>query len=257
MHYPIRRENDFQFIEEGEGPVLILLHGLFGALSNWTDVVSNFSKNYRIVIPLMPIYTLPVLNTNVKALSEFVHDFITYKQYKDVVLIGNSLGGHVTLVYVKKHPENVKAMVLTGSSGLYENAMGGTFPKREDYNFIKQKVEYTFYSPETATKELVDEVFEIVNNKAKLIRILSLAKSAIRHNMSDDLKNMTLPACLIWGKNDNVTPPEVAEEFNRLLPDSELFWIDKCGHAPMMEQPAEFNEILGKWLVRLYAGEKV
>ena len=248
MQYEIKKEKEFQFIEEGNGPVLLLLHGLFGALSNWMDVVSHFSPNYRIVIPLMPIYTLPVLNTNVKALAEFVHDFIVFKNYKDITLIGNSLGGHVTLVYVKKHPQNIKAMVLTGSSGLYENAMGGTFPKREDYNFINQKVEYTFYDPKTATKELVDEVFEIVNDKGKLIRILSLAKSAIRHNMSDDLKNMTLPACLIWGKNDTITPPDVAEEFHRLLPDSELFWIDQCGHAPMMEQPKQFNQLLDAWL---------
>jgi pimeloyl-ACP methyl ester carboxylesterase len=248
MNYEIKHDHDFQFIEEGNGPVLLLLHGLFGALSNWKDVITHFSPNYRIVIPLMPIYSLPVLNTNVKALSEFVHDFIGHRQYKDITLIGNSLGGHVTLVYVKKYPQNIRAMVLTGSSGLYENAMGGTFPKREDYNFIKQKVEYTFYDPKTATKELVDEVFGIVNDKGKLIRILSLAKSAIRHNMSDDLRFMNLPACLIWGKNDNVTPPEVAEEFHRLLPNSDLYWIDQCGHAPMMEQAAEFNKILDSWL---------
>lgn len=252
MNYEIKQENNFQFIEEGNGPTLLLLHGLFGALSNWTDVINHFSSRYRVVIPLMPIYTLPVLNTNVKALAEFVHDFITYKQYKDILLIGNSLGGHVTLVYIKKHPENIKGMVLTGSSGLYENAMGGSFPKREDYNFIKQKVEYTFYDPNTASKELVDEVFEIVNDKGKLIRILSLAKSAIRHNMSDDLHAMTLPTCLIWGKNDTITPPDVAEEFHRLLPHNELHWIDKCGHAPMMEQPVAFNQLLDAWLVKYY-----
>ena len=251
MQYEIRHENDFQFIEEGSGPVLLLLHGLFGALSNWVDVVERFSKNYRIVIPLMPIYTLPVLNTNVKALAKFVHDFITYKNFSDVILIGNSLGGHVGLVYVKDHPQKVRAMVLTGSSGLYENAMGGSFPRREDYDFIKQKVEVTFYDPKTATKELVDECYSIVNDKGRLIRILSLAKSAIRHNMSDDLKDMKIPACLIWGKQDTITPPDVAEEFHRLLPMSELFWIDKCGHAPMMEQPQEFNEILDKWLKKL------
>ncbi len=254
MNYEIRQEENFQFIEEGNGPTLLLLHGLFGALSNWTDVISHFSPKYRVVIPLMPIYTLPVLNTNVKALAEFVHDFIAFKQYKDIILIGNSLGGHVTLVYIKKHPENIKAMVLTGSSGLYENAMGGTFPKREDYNFIKQKVEYTFYDPNTATKELVDEVFEIVNDKGKLIRILSLAKSAIRHNMSDDLHTMKLKTCLIWGKNDTVTPPDVAEEFHRLLPNNELHWIDKCGHAPMMEQPLEFNTLLENWLKKIFPG---
>jgi len=256
MRYEIKRENNFEYIEEGSGQPLILLHGLFGALSNWVDVVEKFSKSYQVVIPLMPIYTLPVLNTNVKALAENIHEFISFKKYKSPILIGNSLGGHVTLVYVKRHPENVKAMVLTGSSGLYENAMGGTFPKREDYNFIKSKVEYTFYDPANATKELVDEVYEIVNNKGKLIRILSLAKSAIRHNMSDDLKDMKLPTCLIWGKQDTITPPDVAEEFNRLLPDSELFWIDKCGHAPMMERSAEFNEVLDKWLSKLLAEER-
>src|SRR5262245_25826405 len=167
MHYEIKREDNFQFIDEGNGPVLVLLHGLFGALSNWVDVVERFRKNYRVVIPLMPIYTLPVLNTNVKALAGFVHDFIGHMNFENVVLIGNSLGGHVTLVYVRKHPERVTGMVLTGSSGLYENAMGGTFPKREDYNFIKQKVEVTFYDPKAATKELVDECYAIVNDKGK------------------------------------------------------------------------------------------
>ncbi|MBK6444000.1 MAG: alpha/beta hydrolase [Bacteroidetes bacterium] len=248
MRYEIKRENNFQYIEEGQGKPLILLHGLFGALSNWMDVVEKFKKEYTVIIPLMPIYTLPVLNTNVKALADFVHDFITFKNYKNPILIGNSLGGHVTLVYVKKHPDVVSAMVLTGSSGLYENAMGGTFPKREDYDFIRTKVEYTFFDPKNATKELVDEVFGIVNDRGKLIRILSLAKSAIRHNMSDDLKDMKMPVCLIWGKQDTITPPDVAEEFHRLLPKSDLFWIDKCGHAPMMEQAQEFNTILEEWL---------
>ena len=248
MHYRLKEENGFSFIEEGEGPVLLLLHGLFGALSNWVDVTSRFSPHYKVVIPLMPIYSLPLLNTNVKALAGFVHDFILYRDYRDFTLIGNSLGGHVGLVYLSKHPERIKALVLTGSSGLYEDAMGGSFPRREDYNFIKQKVEYTFYDPKTASKELVDEVFAIVNDKGKLIRILSLAKSAIRHNMSDELHAIRQPTCLIWGKQDNVTPPEVAEDFHRLIPHSELFWIDQCGHAPMMEQPDRFNEILDGWL---------
>jgi pimeloyl-ACP methyl ester carboxylesterase len=94
----------------------------------------------------------------------------------------------------------------------------------------------------------VDEVFKIVNDRNKLVRILAMAKSAIRHNMADELQKFDLPACLIWGKNDNITPPEVAEEFHEKLPDSELFWIDQCGHAAMMEHPHEFNRILSEWL---------
>jgi pimeloyl-ACP methyl ester carboxylesterase len=112
-------------------------------------------------------------------------------------------------------------------------------------------VEFTFYEPATATKELVDEVFKSVNERSRVIRILALAKSAIRHNMSKDLSRITIPVSLIWGKQDKVTPPEVAEEFYELLPNSELNWVDLCGHAPMMERPAEFNQYLEIFLNRI------
>ncbi len=248
MDLEIKKEYTFEYIEIGKGEPIILLHGLFGALSNFQDVIKKFSPKYKILIPLLPIYTLPVLNTNVKALAKFLHDFIEFKNFNKVNLLGNSLGGHVALVYTKDNMHKVNTMILTGSSGLYENAMGGTFPRREDKEFIRVKVAYTFYDPKHATDELVDEVYSIVNDRGKLIRILSLAKSAIRHNMANDLKNFTIPVCLIWGKQDTITPPEVAEEFHKLLPKSDLFWIDQCGHAPMMEQPEQFNSILEKWL---------
>ncbi len=249
MEYQIIEEHKFRYIEQGEGHPLILLHGLFGALSNWKDVLEQFSPHYKVIIPLMPIYDLPLLRTNVRSLAKFIHKFISFKGYESFSLIGNSLGGHVALVYATSHPEGVKNLILTGSSGLYENSsMGGTYPRRGDRDFIKEKVEYTFYSPESATPELVDEVFEIVNNRLRIIKILALAKSAIRHNMSKEVAKINIPTCLIWGKDDKITPPDVAEEFHRLIPQSDLFWIDHCGHAPMMERPKEFNAILAGWL---------
>ena len=251
MEYNIKQEKGFSYIEEGEGEVLLLLHGLMGALSNWTDVIEEFKGKYKVVIPLLPIYDLPLLTTGVKSLSKYVHKFVKFKKYDQVILLGNSLGGHVGLIYTIAHQNFVKALVLTGSSGLYENAFGGSFPKRENYEFIKEKVQFTFYDPETATKELVDEVYEIVNNRHKVIRILAMAKSAIRHNMAKDLSKIKIPVSLIWGKNDKITPPEVAVEFQSLLPDSELNWIDLCGHAPMMERPKEFNELLSKFLEKI------
>jgi pimeloyl-ACP methyl ester carboxylesterase len=128
--------------------------------------------------------------------------------------------------------------------------MGESYPKRGDYEYIKKKAQDVFYNPEIATKEVVDEVFDTLNDRHKLIRTLAIAKSAIRHNMAADLPEMKMPAGLIWGKNDTVTPPEVAEEFNKLLPNATLYWIDKCGHAPMMEHPDEFNVLLEKWLTK-------
>ncbi|MDB5286957.1 MAG: alpha/beta hydrolase [Mucilaginibacter sp.] len=251
MDYALKEENGFNYIEAGEGQTLLLLHGLMGALSNWEKVVEEFSVNYRVILPILPIYDLPLLTTGVRALSKYIHKFIKFKKLSNVVLLGNSLGGHVGLIYVLAHPGYVKALVLTGSSGLYENAFGGSFPKRESIDFVREKVQYTFYDPKTATDELVNEVYQTINDRHKVIRILAMAKSAIRHNMKKDLRKITMPVSLIWGRDDKITPPEVAIEFNELLPNAELHWIDKCGHAPMMEQPEEFNKYLAMFLNKI------
>jgi len=251
MDFVLKDDHGYSYIDEGEGEVLLLLHGLMGALSNWQQVIEQFSKEYRVIIPMLPIYDLPLLTTGVKSLSKYVHKFITYKKLTNVTLLGNSLGGHVALIYTLSHPAFVKALVLTGSSGLYENAFGGTFPRRENYEFVKEKVQYTFYDPAVATKPLVDEVFATVNDRHRVIRILAMAKSAIRHNMAGDVHKIRVPTLLVWGRNDKITPPEVAEEFNRLIPNAELHWIDQCGHAPMMERPEEFNELLSGFLAKI------
>ncbi|MEN1784407.1 MAG: alpha/beta hydrolase [Bacteroidota bacterium] len=244
-------DGNYRYIEIGEGTPIIILHGLMGGLSNFQGVSDHFpTKGYRILIPELPIYDMPMLKTTVKNFAKFLEDFISYKGLDKVILLGNSLGGHIGLLHTKMYPDRVKTLVITGSSGLYESAMGDGYPKRGDYEFIKKKAQDVFYDPAVATKEIVDDVFDTVNDRMKLVKTLAIAKSAIRHNMSKDLPTMHTPTCIIWGKQDNVTPPNVAEEFHELLPDSELFWIDKCGHAPMMEHPLEFNRILDHWLVK-------
>jgi pimeloyl-ACP methyl ester carboxylesterase len=248
MNYEIKQSGKFKYVEEGTGEPLVLLHGLFGALSNFKDLVDHFKSTHRVIIPLLPLYDLTVLDTTVSGLAKFVQKFFEHQKLQNVHLLGNSLGGHVGLVFVLKNPGLVKTITLTGSSGLFENGMGETYPKRGDYNYVQKKTELTFYDPKIANKELVDEVFGIINNRLKAIKIIALARSAIRHNLGDELQEIKQPVCLIWGKNDTITPPMVAEEFHKLLPTSELHWIDKCGHAPMMEVPGEFNVILSSFL---------
>lgn len=249
MVHELKKEGKFTYIEVGEGTPLIVLHGLMGGLSNFTGVTEYFSqRGYKVLIPELPIYSMSLIKTTVKSFAKFLESFIEYKNFDQVVLLGNSLGGHIGLLHTKMFPEKVKALVITGSSGLYESAMGDGYPKRGDYEFIKKKSEDVFYDPKIATKEIVDEVYATVNDRSKLVKTLAIAKSAIRHNMAKDLPHMATPTCIIWGKNDSVTPPNVAEEFHKLLPDSNLYWIEKCGHAPMMEHPDEFNRILKEWL---------
>lgn len=248
MSLAVREEKEFKYIDEGSGEVLLLLHGLFGALSNWEGVVNNFKEKYRVVIPLLPIYEMPIRQAGLEGLQEFVEKFIELKKFENMTLIGNSLGGHVALMYTLANPDKVKSLVLTGSSGLFENSMGGSFPKRGSYEYIKERVEYTFYDPSTATKELVDEVFETTKSIPKCLRIVAIAKSAQRHNMAKEIPRIKQPTLLVWGLNDTITPPHVGHEFNKLIPNSELEFVDKCCHAPMMEHPEKFNRILSKFL---------
>ncbi len=247
----VLEEGKYKYVESGgDGDVLLLLHGLFGALSNFEAIMGQFSHKYNVVIPILPIFDLPIRKVSVSGLVDYVEEFVEFKGFEKVNVLGNSLGGHIALLYAIRRQDRVHTLNLTGSSGLFESAMGSSFPKRGNYEFIKTKTETTFFDPAVATKELVDEVYSSVNDRNKAIRIIATAKSAVRHNISDKLDQIVCPTLLIWGKQDTITPPFVAEKFNELIADTELYFLDKCGHAPMMELPDAFNEILLNFLDR-------
>ncbi len=244
----IKHKEDFNYIDEGQGEVLLLLHGLFGALSNWGAVIEKFSSTRRIIIPLLPIYEMTLRQAGLEGLTAYVEDFVALMNLKNMTVMGNSLGGHIGLMYTLNNADKVQGLVLTGSSGLFENSMGGSYPKRGDYNYIKEKVGYTFYDPNTVGEEYVNEIFETLKSIPKSLRIVAIAKSAQRNNMAHDIVNIKVPTLLIWGLNDTITPPVVAHEFNKLIPNSTLRFIDKCCHAPMMERPLEYNILLEEFL---------
>ncbi len=249
MNLELIEEGGFKYLESKGGKEnLLLLHGLFGALSNFEGIIRHFSGTHNVIVPILPIFELPIFSVSLSGLVENIQDFVQFKGYSKLHVLGNSLGGHLAILYTLANQDKVSSMTLTGSSGLFESAMGNTFPKRGDYEYIKKKTQDTFYDPKTATQELIDEVYNITTDRSKAIRIIATAKSAVRHNLEDKLHEIKVPTLLIWGKQDNVTPPFVGEKFHELIPHSELSFIDKCGHAPMMEREDEFNVILEKFL---------
>lgn len=248
MEITVKEDGGFRFVDEGNGEVLLLLHGLFGALSNWEGVVERFSKKYRVVIPMLPIYEMPIKEAGLDGLRKFVEEFLEHKQINKMTIMGNSLGGHIALMYTIKNGSKVNKLILTGSSGLFEDSMGGSYPKRGNYDYVRERVAYTFYDPQVASKELVDEVFETTKSIPKCMRIVAIAKSAQRNNLASELEGIKVPTLLIWGLNDTITPPMVGHEFNRLIPNSTLQFIDKCCHAPMMEHSEKFNELVDEFL---------
>jgi 2-hydroxy-6-oxonona-2,4-dienedioate hydrolase len=240
---------DFKpLFDVGHGSPIILLHGLFGNLSNWGQVAFEFTSTHRVVIPRLPLYSKPISAARLNDLVEYLEQFIESHQLARVTLMGNSLGGHVALLYTSSNPERVEKLVLTGSSGLYENSFGGTFPRVKDYAYIREKVVSTFYKQDVVTNELVDEVYATVQNKSKTLSIIRLARAAQQNNVEHLLSEIKVSTLLLWGLQDTITPPEVALEFHNHLPLSQIVFLDHCGHVPMMEQPKLFNKHVRKFL---------
>ena len=154
MEGNFKKEGKYSYFEAGEGTPIIVLHGLMGGLSNFGGVADFFPKNgYKVIIPELPIYTQPILKTNVKAFAKYVKDFITHKGLERVILLGNSLGGHIALYHSKMYPEKVAGLIITGSSGLYESAMGDSYPRRGDYDYIQKKAEAVFMTQKLPPKK--------------------------------------------------------------------------------------------------------
>lgn len=240
---------DSNLIDTGRGEPLILLHGLLGNVNNWDHVLKAFSDTHRVIVPALPFFeTSLTLASSLNKLVRYIDGLVDELSLDRVTLIGNSLGGHVALLYALENPRKVRKLVLAGSSGLFERQFGGSFPRIKDYEYIREKVGYTFYKKEVVTKALVDEVYTNVQNPQRVLKLLDLARASQRQNLGEQLHHINTSTLLIWGLQDEITPPEVALEFHDRLPNSHIRFIDECGHAPMMEQPEVFNKYVWDFL---------
>ena len=210
-------------------------------------VIKHFEDRFDIYVPELPLYEKHTTDT-VEYLVDFLASMINSAKLQNVILVGNSLGGHIAIHYTHRHPGNVARLVLTGSSGLYENTQLGSYLKRGNYTYIRERVAATFYDPAIATDELVTEVMQVTTNTYKCLCIIKAAKSTQRDQVLTRLPEIKTKVLLVWGNNDQITPPAVAHQFQRNLPNAKLIMFPWCGHAPMMEKPAAFNKALEEFI---------
>lgn len=252
--FPTNRLGPYRYVDQGRRSSvtpIVLLHGMLGDLSNWTNTIKELAaQGYRVLVPVLPVYDLPLNQTSVTGLVEYVHGFLKQMGIEQTVLVGNSLGGQVALKFATLYPEMVRAMVLSGASGIYEVSIGTGTPRRKDKEFIRDRAAITFYDPVHATDELVDEMYEIVNDRPRVTRLIKMARSTKAEVVTDHLSSIVAPTLLIWGRDDVITPPEVGEEFARRMPNAYLSFIDRCGHAPMIEHPEVFNNLMLDFLFK-------
>ncbi|MGH7389865.1 MAG: alpha/beta fold hydrolase [Candidatus Rokuibacteriota bacterium] len=237
-----------RWLERGEGEPVLLLHGLMGTMHHWDEVLDGLTTSCRALAPALPIFDPAFEYTSVQALAAHVRRFMDALGLERAVVGGNSLGGHVAVRLALASPERVSGLVLTGSSGLFERSFTRGMPHRAGAAFVREKMEEIFYDRALVTPEWVDSVCRTLAEPATALRALRFARAARRDNVEGRLGEITAPTLVVWGADDRITPPAVAERFLSRISDSQLVFLRRCGHAPMLEQPQAFAAILRAWL---------
>lgn len=239
---------NFRWLERGEGEPVVLLHGLMGEMDHWESTLEALAPRYRALALEVPILDATRAEASVEGLAHYVGTFLDALEIPQAVLGGNSLGGHLALELALRYPARVSGLILTGSSGLFERGFTRGVPHVPTTEFVRQKMEEIFYDTALVTPSWVESVRRILTTRVFALRVLHVARSAKRSNLEARLAEIQVPTLLVWGKDDRITPPEVAERFRAALVDAELTFIANCGHAPMLEQPAIFNALAEDWL---------
>jgi pimeloyl-ACP methyl ester carboxylesterase len=238
----------FRWLERGEGEAVILLHGLMGEMDHWEVALEALGDLCRPLAPMLPIFDPALTETSIAALARHVLTLLDALEIGRAVVGGNSLGGHVAIELALRWPERVSGLILTGSSGLFERGFARNVPHAPSAEYVRAKMQEVVYDPALVTPSWVEAIRGLLTTRATAMRVLRFARAARHHSLESELPRLAVPTLLVWGKDDRITPPDVAERFHALIPNSELVYLPNCGHAAMLEQPRAFADVVGQWL---------
>ena len=235
---------DHIYLEAGDGKPILFCPGLFGSIYNFGTIGQLLSQNFKVILPYLPLYHVPLQQCTIQHLGKYLKNFIDDLKLKDITLIGSSMGGGTILNYVLIDQSKIKGIVLCGSSGLSTIPMQTGYFRRKEISFVKKTTQDVFYDPTVPSDDMIKEVFDAIQNYDIVLRSIRFTKSTAKDQLHNELHKITIPTLVIWGKQDKITPPEVGYLFKQLLPDATLHMIDQCGHIPTQEHP----ELVYKYL---------
>ncbi len=240
-------------IDLGQGRPITFLHGLVGLNDHWEGVVERVCHQNRCVLFEIPLLQLRGDDCSIRSVTRMTVDFLRDYVGGPSVLVGNSFGGHVALKIALEHPELVSGLVLAGSSGLLERTMVSTLTPRVSRDWLERKIGELFHDKSFMREADLDRAHRELTDRGGARAMIKLSSSARKDYLGERIHEVTTPTLLIWGRQDIVTPPEAAAEFQHKLRDSRMAWFERCGHAPMIECPDQFAEALLAFSVELDA----
>ncbi len=233
------------------GPHVVFLHGLVGLNDHWEHVVRATQHRVRSTLLELPLLELTGEDCSIQGVGVLTERWLAANFSEPVILVGNSFGGHVALRIAIERPELVRGLVLAGASGLIEKSMVADVQIRPSRDWLARKIGELFHDQRFMSEADLDRAFASLSKRGGARAMIKLSRSARRNHLGKKLGMIQCPTLLIWGKQDIVTPPEAAEGFLSSIRGSEIVWFDQCGHAPMIEKPAEFASALADFAERV------
>lgn len=242
-----------RYYDMGSGDTtVVLLHGLFGSASNWLPIMERLALDYRLISVQLPIDAAGIHGRprfkSLNQLTEYVQCLFDTLDIESAVLGGNSLGGQVALEFCLEHSHRVSGLMLAGSAGLYERHLAGGQRPRLCREFIREQASQIFYKTEVVSDDLVEDIYGMLSDRNYRKLMLRIAKCTRDRYMLRDLEKIKVPTLIVWGRQDEITPPFVADQFHEHIRNSKRVLFDDCGHAPQLEQPEMFADALSEFL---------
>ena len=232
------------YLEAGQGPTLMLIHGLGGSAEAWRDDINLLAPSYRVIALDLPGFgksDKPKADYSVEYQAGVVREVIGALGAGKVALAGSSLGGWISALVALENPDAVSHLILVDSAGLRSEASQPATPlnpsTREEQKALLQAL---FADKSKVTEGLVDAQWAYRRDVRSTVEATIKSLGVNAPFLDDRLKDIRVPTLIIWGKQDALVPLEAAERFDKGIRGSKLIVIDNAGHLPQIEQPKAF-----------------
>lgn len=240
-----------RYVEAGQGPALIFVHGLGSSAASWSFDIGPASQKFH-------VYALdqigfghsdkPLIEYRIETFVEFLQGFMQALNIPKAALVGNSLGGWIAVEFTAQHPEMVNKLVLVDAAGLRPD---GSRSPSVDLNpsslvGMRSVLEAVFYNQQIISDGLVRQVFEEHLKNGDGYTTERVLANIFRGDQYEDekLTSIHTPTLAVWGRDDRLTPLSVGERYQKGIVGAKIVVFDQCGHVPQMEQAVQFNKAL-------------
>jgi len=257
------------YVEMGDGPPMVLVHGLSGAWQNWLEQIPYFARTHRVIAVDLPGFggsPMPPWEISIPAYGAFLRDFCERLGVTSCSLVGNSMGGFIATEVGISDPDRVEKLVLVSAAGITfararrePAAVLGRIGRaaaplalRFQMSGIKRPrlrqraFQGVFFDPNALRREMLwENIVPALRSRGYYDAMTTLVGYDIRHR----LEEIEEPTLIVWGRNDRVVPVPAALSYQRRIGDNARLEIfDHCGHVPQMERPVRFNRTLERFL---------